>query len=475
MEDQAHKIVSMLTSTDKLTLYTMEGKVLVMKKDGPHNIEKIFEFLIEKIDGKTAVDINLNNFLTLQTAIVPEGYQNKGIIITQIIDGVEVQGIFYPSKMAVTVEHEGEKVTIPRVENLQKHALRANEENSPAVRNFLRRIAPVVKERLHSAEDLMEFIKNSELPLTNDGLIIGYKKVNQKANGMFVDVHSGQIEQQVGSQVWMEADKVDPSRANSCSNGLHVANLGYLKGFGGSHTLIVLVDPADFIAVPHREYNKARVCSYIVIGVMTARNHELLSSGSYIQEDQTFSSLISEAVAGRFVAPFERIQVGDKCILSRTTIEGVPVAKTTELEEVTAETKKPSGQSLKTIENTKVVQNKDIIKMAKTANGKMPWTNAPAEVINAFTSLLMGVSKAKTAIAHNTSTRTLGRWEEKYDYAGWVEASKGSMTKVQQARMHFNNAAWQALKEFKTQAKKSWAALGFSASEISKIDKALAS
>lgn len=474
MAENKHKIVSMLTSEDKLTLYTVEGKVLVMKKDGPHNIEKLFEFLIKKIDGKSAVDVDLNEYLSIQNAIVPDGYKSQGIIITQIIDGVEVQGIFYPSKMSVTVEHEGEQVTIPKVENLQKHANRANEENSPAVRNFLRRIAPVVKTRLHSAEDLMDFIKNSELPLTNDGLIIGYKKVNQKANGMFVDVHSGKIEQQVGSQVWMEADKVDPSRVNSCSNGLHVANLGYLKGFSGSHTLIVLVDPADFIAVPHREYNKARVCSYNVIGVMTARNHELLSSGSYIQEDQTFASLISDAVAGRFVAPFERIQVGDKCILSRTNMEGASTASAIELEEATAETKKSSGQSLNTIVDTPESPKKDIIKMAKTANGKMPWTNAPAEVINAFTSLLMGVSKAKTATAHNTSTRTLGRWEEKYDYAGWVEASKGSMTKVQQARMHFNNAAWQTLAEFKRQAKKSWTALGFNSKEITQIEQALA-
>ena len=467
------KIVSMLTSDDKITLYTMEGQVLVLKNDGPHDTGKLAEFLINKIDGKSAVEINLNDYLTLHRAIVPEGYDDQGIVMTHVIDGVEVQGIFYPSKVAVAVQHEGEEVIIPKVESLEKHALRANAENSPAVRNFLRRIAPVVKERLHSAEDLMDFIKRSELPLTNDGLIIGYKKVNQKANGMFVDVHSGKVEQQVGSLVWMDADKVDPSRAKSCSNGLHVANLGYLRSFGGSHTLIVLVDPADFIAVPHGEFNKARVCAYLAIGVMTASSHQMLSSGNFVQEDQTFTSVIKDAVAGRYVQAFERVQVGDKCVLNRETIEGT-VFTPVQLEATTAKTKESSGKSLNEDEALPERKKKDIVKMAKTVTGKMPWNNAPADVINAFTALRSGASKTDAARAGNTSTRTLGRWEEKYDYAGWAKAAEGTMTKADKARMYFNNAAWETLAEFKRQAKKGWAALGFNSKEITQIEKALA-
>ena len=474
MSDKNTKnVVSMLTSDDKITLYTVEGQVLVLKNDGPHDTEKLAEFLVNKLDGKSVVEINLNDYLALHRAIVPEGYEDKGIVMTQVIDGVEVQGIFYPSKVAVAVQHEGEKVIIPKVENLEKHALRANAENSPAVRNFLRRIAPVVKDRRYSAEDLMDFIKKSELPLTNDGMIIGYKKVKQKANGKFVDVYSGQVEQQVGSRVWMDADKVDPSRAKSCSNGLHVANLGYLSGFGGTHTLIVLVDPADFIAVPHGETNKARVCSYDVIGVMTTRGHQLLSSGNFVQKDQTFESVIKDAVAGRHAQPFERVQVGDKCVLGVTSMEGLAPAPV-QLEETTAETKESSGQSLNVDPPAPEAKKKDIVKMAKTASGKMPWTNAPAEVLNAFTALRSGASKADAARAGNTSTRTLGRWETKYDYAGWAKAAEGTMTKADKARMYFNNAAWETLAEFKRKAKKGWVALGFNSKEITQIEKALA-
>lgn len=462
-------VVSMLASEEKIMLITAQGEVLDMKSDGSYDTAGIVEFLTPKLDGTSIVEIDLNNYLAMSKALIPEGYENKGIIIEQMMDGKMVQGIFYPQKVQVAVEHEGEKVVIPSVEKLDKHAQRAASENSPSVRNFLRRIAPVVKDRLHSAEDLMAFIERSELPLTNDGLIIGYKKVNRKANGMFVDVHSGQIEQQVGSHVWMDVDGVDPSRNRSCSHGLHVANLGYLRGFSGSHTLIVLVDPANFIAVPHGETNKARVCAYDVIGVMTASAHSLVDSGSFVTGEQTFKTLIADAVAGRTIKPFEAVKVGVKKVEERVAIKGQEIPNPT-LETATTETKESSGESL----NTDAPKaKKDIMKMAKTATGNFPWSDAPAEVLNAFTQLRVGASKTDAANAGGTSTRTLGRWMEKYDYEGWSKAAEGNMTVAEKARMYFNNAAYNILAEFKKAKKKSWAALGFSDKEIGTIEEAL--
>src|SRR6056297_966177 len=316
MSSNTKNVVSMLASEKNIMLITVEGDVLDMKIDGPYDTTAIAEFLTPKLDGKSVVQIDLTQYLAISKAIVPEGFEDSGIIVTQEINGQQVQGIFYPQKVSVAVQHEGREVVIPNVEHLEKHAKRAAADQSPAVRNFLRRLAPVVESRLHSAEDLMQFIQKSELPFTNDGLIIGYKKVNRKSNGMFVDVHSGKIEQQVGSHVWMDVNAVDPDRNRSCSHGLHVANLGYLQGFGGSHTLIVLVDPANFIAVPHNETNKCRVCAYDVIGVMTASGHQMVSSGSFVQNEQSFKQIIADAVMGRSIKPYEAIQVGKMKVLS---------------------------------------------------------------------------------------------------------------------------------------------------------------
>lgn len=473
MSDTVKNVVSMLASEEKVMIITAEGEVLDMKTDGVYDTIRLANDLTPQLTGGNVVTVDLKEYLAITKALIPDGYEAEGIVVNQVIDGKTVQGIFYPSKVQVQVQHEDEMVTIPDVEKLEKHAIRAASENSPSVRNFLRRIAPVVKDRLHSAEDLMSFIERSELPLTNDGLIIGYKRVNRNSRGMFVDCHSGKIEQQVGSQVWMEVDMVDPSRHNSCSTGLHVANLGYLRSFHGSHTLIVLVDPANFIAVPHGETNKARVCEYDVIGVMTSRGHELLDSGEFVKGEQTFEGLIKDAVAGRSIQPFERIQVGAREILSREKIREPKMAPV-QLEEATTSTKESSGKSLQE-DTVNRGSKKEMVKMAKQATGSMPWDTAPKEVIAVFEDMrLEKGSKSAIAALHGTSTRTMGRWADKYDYDGYVKFKESSLTVAERARMMFTSKNFTALADFRRAKKKGWAALGFSAREISTIEKALA-
>lgn len=474
MSSNTKNIVSMLASATKTTLYTDTGEILELKNDGPHDLTKLSRKLLGALKGTNSVPIDLNDYLMIKTAIVPEGYQPEGIVVTQMVNGQEIQGIFYPSKVQVAVQHQGEEVVIPDVEKLQKHAIRANAENSPAVRNFLRRMAPVVQSRLHSAEDLMAFIERSELPLTNDGLIIGYKRVKQgKEPGTFVDCHTGNIVQRVGSRVWMHVEDVDPSRYHSCSNGLHVANLGYLSGFSGSHTLIVLVDPANFIAVPKGETDKCRVCSYDIIGVMTARGHEMVNSGSFVKRDQTFKSVIQDAVAGRHIKPFEAVEVKNQRVASVVALEGAATETAVPLEEATAETKESSGKSLNTDKPLpQKPKQKDILKMAKTktASSRNIWDNAPAEVIAVFEDMrLEKGSKSAIAALHGTSTRSMGRWMEKYDYEGYVKFKAGNMTVAEQARMYFNQGAFEALAAFKKAKKKSFNALGFSAREEKQI------
>ena len=464
----------MLASANKTTLYTETGEILELKNDGPHDLTRLSRKLLGSLKGTNSVPIDLNDYLMIKTAIIPEGYKQEGIVVTQMVNGQEIQGIFYPSKVQVVVQHEGEEVIIPDVEKLQKHAIRANADNSPAVRNFLRRMATVVKSRLHSAEDLMKFIERSELPLTNDGLIIGYKKVNQgKELGTFVDCHTGNIVQSVGSRVWMTVEDVDPSRYRSCSNGLHVANLGYLNGFGGTHTLIVLIDPANFIAVPVGENDKCRVCSYDIIGVMTTEGHEMVSSGSFVKRDQTFKSLIQDAVAGRHIQPIEAVEVKNKQVVSRVPIKDVQSNTNMSLEEVNSETKESSGKSLNT---DKPLPNKpkqkDILKMAKnkTNNSRNIWDQAPTEVIKVFEDLRQEKG-SKTAIAalHSTSTRSIGRWQDKYDYDGYVKFKAGNLTVAEQARLFFNQGAFDALVAFKKAKKKSYSALGFTSKEEKQI------
>ncbi|ANJ20782.1 RIIB lysis inhibitor [Roseobacter phage RD-1410W1-01] len=475
-------IVSMLVAETKITLISSAGEVLDMKLDGPYDTTAISEFLAPQLSGGNIVELNLDDYLTVTKALTPE-YEEDGIVITQIIDGKEVQGIFYPQKISVSVQEspDVEPVVIPKVEKLQAQMKRAATEQSPAVRNFLSRLAPVVRDRLHSAEDLMDFIETAELPLTNDGMIVAYKRVRRGPDpGTFVDCHSQKIVQRLGSSVWMDVDGVDPSRNKSCSHGLHVANLGYMRSFGGDSTLIVLVDPADFIAVPHGETTKARVCRYLVVGVMGQGAHETVRS-SHVEGDLSFEQMITDVVSGRHVQAVETVKVGKKEIL-----EVLPIVENLEEALVPAEPVAPkaeverSGRSLNTDPKE---ESKDIRKMAKTtkaaAQGRNLWDNAPAEVIAAFEDMRAG-TMSKTAIAtkHNTSTRTMGRWADKYDYEGYVASKAANMTVGERAMALYDQwingvVELADLVSFKKARKKGWAALGFNGRQVTRIENAI--
>lgn len=506
MDNMKKQVISMLVSSDKLSLFTIHGEIIEIKNDGEYNITKISEFLAPKLSGQNSVEIDLSQF-QLISSIIPSDFEGEGIVVTQIIDGREVQGIFYPRKVAVEVTVGEKKITIPDVENLTGHIKRAAQEKSPSVANFLKRLAPVLDARKHSGEDLMQFIKQSEMPLTNDGRIIAYKRVKSGTEaGFFADCHTGKVNQRVGSRVTMKVDLVDSSRHNSCSTGLHVANLGYMQGFYGTATLIVLVNPEDFIAVPKGELTKARVCAYEVIGVLSPNAHKTVNEGTHVSNDEQLKELIKKAVEGRHVQPFEEIEVGNYGkIVSRKKL-----AITKPNTPIKSES---SGKSLNEDKPEQIVR--DAVEATRKVKGSLIKEKLPTEIKEIFDKLIAGKSKTQVADAFFTSTRSIGRWMEKWDFdtykaeklasklkspvkpepkkkeekkvnneafAKSISSSKfpKSVTKVEQARKLYNN--WilsgkkpedlKALKLFKSSSKKSWDVLGITATEVLKIQEA---
>jgi len=466
----------MLTSNKKITLFTATGEIIDMLVDGPYDTASIADFLTPQLTGTRSVDIDLSDFLAVKSALDPKELAKAGIEMTQIIDGKTVQGIFYPMVSSVQVTVGEDKVIIPHVDNLQAHMARAAKDGSPSVTNFFKRLAPIIQARKHSGEDLMKFIKRSEMPLTNTGRIIAYKRVTSTEEGYVVDTHSKKIKQCVGSRVTMPVDMVDSSRHNSCSTGLHVANLGYLGGFSGDKTLIVLVDPENFIAVPHGEDTKARVCSYDIIGMMSANSHQTVNQGNHVSGDQTFEQLIIDAVEGRSIVPFEEIFVGTKEITKVSLLEKTPVVETKSKKETT-------GKSLAEDSTPEAIIRNGSETLAKARDAKTktlsPETNGlPKEVFEAFQMLKNNKTKTEVANHFNTSTRSIGRWMEKHDFDSFngpsiVEVVKPKesahvtdmkavgRTNSEIAMEMFRRSDWKSLFDFKKQKKKSWEALDF--------------
>lgn len=115
----------------------------------------------------------------------------------------------------------------------------------------------------YAKEELYLFLEHNNLPITPSGNFLAYKKIRED----YTDCHTGKIDNSVGKTVKMTRSAVDSNRNNTCSTGLHACSLDYLKHFNGNRTVIVEIDPRDFVSCPI-DYNNAkiRVCKYKVIG-----------------------------------------------------------------------------------------------------------------------------------------------------------------------------------------------------------------
>lgn len=137
----------------------------------------------------------------------------------------------------------------------------------------------------HSRAQLFSFLMKYPITITEDGMLVLYKGVNNRSSeaedyedypyesctgGPDTSVDdvlqpNGKIKQGVGSVVTHPRSKVhfDPSLA--CSNGLHCGTYHYASRFGNV-VLRVLVNPRDVKNVPDHDH-KVRVCRYVVDAV----------------------------------------------------------------------------------------------------------------------------------------------------------------------------------------------------------------
>lgn len=129
---------------------------------------------------------------------------------------------------------------------------------------------------------LFNFLSYHGLPITLDGWFIAYKAVRSD----MYDKYTGTILNKIGKAVSVPRHTVDPNPNVACSHGLHVGTPDYVRSYasGDDKQLVVMVDPADVVAVPYDyEYQKMRVCRYVPIEVIDLDN-ECCSDGVYFGE-----------------------------------------------------------------------------------------------------------------------------------------------------------------------------------------------
>lgn len=120
-------------------------------------------------------------------------------------------------------------------------------------------------------EEMYLWLAKSDLPITDDGDFLAYKKVRDD----FTDIYTGTMDNSPGQSVVMPGGRssVDPERDNVCSTGLHFCSRSYLPSFGrndGDRVVLVKIDPTDVVSIPSDYSNaKGRAWRYEVVQEIT--------------------------------------------------------------------------------------------------------------------------------------------------------------------------------------------------------------
>lgn len=184
-----------------------------------------------------------------------------------------------------TVYYEGQELNNALTTKLL-NLLDGGFDTTPWVK-FLEKL--MLNPSFRSRECLFGFLDNFNAPITPEGNFIAFKRIRQD----WKDIHSGTMDNSVGTVVQMDRTKVDDDPQHTCSSGLHVCADQYLTHFAdaaSSRTVVVEVNPANVVAVPY-DYNfaKMRVCEYKVVEeIEPARIPEILGNEMYGEYEPDF-------------------------------------------------------------------------------------------------------------------------------------------------------------------------------------------
>lgn len=111
-----------------------------------------------------------------------------------------------------------------------------------------------------------------------------YDSLSKEGATVYTDNRTGKMNIVMGKPVSMPRSKCDSKQENTCSSGLHVASKEWLIGAGafGKISILVLVNPADVVAVPPQDgYGKMRTCRYYPVKVIDDKSNLIDSDEEY--------------------------------------------------------------------------------------------------------------------------------------------------------------------------------------------------
>lgn len=121
-------------------------------------------------------------------------------------------------------------------------------------------------------KNLFWFLNKNGLVISKCGFFVAYRNANyhhteEDGSIVYTDAHTGTTRIKIGEVVTMPREDCDTVQEHTCSQGLHCGSSWWLKrNYFGNNGLVVLVNPADVVAVPpYDDYGKLRTCAYLPI------------------------------------------------------------------------------------------------------------------------------------------------------------------------------------------------------------------
>lgn len=238
--------------------------------------------------GETAITVILDcqpytlnsdhpNFKLLRQALLDGEYDKvKDLVSTkQAVETLSQGKIKVENGQVLYGNHVLTGVVVDKLLGFLKQGMK----DAQPIINFIERL--MANPSSNSVQELYTFLGYKNLPLTEEGMVLGYKGVNPdywsvRGNTQTIVVQgktnsSGQILNEVGATIEVARNCVDDNKNNHCSQGLHIGSLSYAKGWAGNGKLLLVeFDPADAVSVPtDHEFQKLRVSKYKVIADIT--------------------------------------------------------------------------------------------------------------------------------------------------------------------------------------------------------------
>ena len=227
-----------LDPTQHITISFDDGLMETIYASDPR-----FDDLLEAI--KTEQWVETRNIVTRNAATI------RATVETVVNEGrVRVEhGVVYVDEMAMHT-------------TLTTRMIKMSEAgfNIQPLINFLSNLATNPSYR--AVHELYDFMEASNLPITDDGHFLAYKKIRSN----YTDCHTGTFDNSVGATVQMQRYMVNEDKDDVCSAGLHFCSRNYLGHFGGDRIVVVKINPADVVSIPTDYQNsKGRCCKYVVV------------------------------------------------------------------------------------------------------------------------------------------------------------------------------------------------------------------